>query len=157
MTLLKMRYVSLLFALTLTFSFNGYSQHFTLQDSIFRIGDCLIDRTIVFNYTSSTELHSGYLFLDSLLIFLQKNPQLSIEIGVHNDERANTQASVLLTPRRAKYTAEYLMQHGIPSDRIRAIGYESRKPLIIGAKTEEEHSLNRRVEITILKTTFRQD
>jgi outer membrane protein OmpA-like peptidoglycan-associated protein len=157
MTLLKTIYVSLLFTITLAVSLNGYSQHFTLEDSTFRIGDCLINRTIVFNYTSSTELHSGYLFLDSLLIFLQKNLQLSIEIGVHNEERANAQASVLLTPLRAKYIAEYLIKQGILYQRIRARGYESRKPLINGAKTEEEYSLNRRVEITILDNTFEQD
>ncbi len=149
-----MKYVALLFTIIITTSFNGNSQHFTLQDSTFKVGDCLIDYTIVFNYSSSKALYEGQLFLDSLLIFLHKNPQLVMEIGVHSDERGDAQSSRSLTQYRAKFIAEILIKQGIQTERIRARGYESDKPVIRGAKTEEEHRMNRRVEITILGTTY---
>jgi outer membrane protein OmpA-like peptidoglycan-associated protein len=147
-----LKYVILLLAIGVFVSKSGWGQHFSFKDSTFHVGDCLIDQTITFKYKSTTDIIEGQLFLDSLVLFLQKNPLLIIEVGVHNDERANVKASLFLTPLRAEYIAQYLMEQGIRSERIHPKGYESDKPLVRAAKTAEEHSLNRRIEIIILDT-----
>ena len=85
-------------------------------------------------------------FLDSLHRFMQEYPFLSIEIGVHSDEKDCLDCCYFLTRRRANSIAKYLN-----IDRVRAKGYEGSHPLIVGAKTEEEHQKNRRVEIKIIE------
>ena len=46
---------------------------------------------------------------------------------------------------------QYLVEHGIDKARLTAKGYGLSNPLVKGAKTEDEHQKNRRVEFVILK------
>ena len=58
--------------------------------------------------------------------------------------------SIRLTQTRAKIIVLQLVAKGIPETQLRSKGYSDSQPLIVGAKTEEEHQKNRRVEIKIL-------
>lgn len=87
--------------------------------------------------------------LDALEAFLKKYPEVSIEIQGHADSRGAETYNLWLSERRAKRITEHLINAGISSTRLSAIGYgESRlrnhcKDGI--ACTEEEHRINRTV------------
>ncbi len=132
----------------------SYAQKFTLQDSVFKNGDVLITYSITFDLNKAELKPESYAFLDSVASFLLHNKNVTLEISNHCDERWSDKYSTCLTCKRAKAIAEYLIFKGVESNRLVAIGYNDKKPLIKGAKTEEEHQKNRRSEFKILRTDF---
>lgn len=127
-----------------------HSQTFSLKDSVFHIGDRYITHDLLFEYNSSTLQKESNPVLDSIFYFLASHPGLKIEVGVHCDERIMDQFSIRLTQTRAKIIELQLEVKGIPETRLTSKGYSDSQPLIVGAKTEEEHQKNRRVEFKIL-------
>ena len=87
--------------------------------------------------------------VDDLLKTLKKYPNISIEIGVHADERMPKSFSRCSTCSRAESIKAYLVEKGIAPERLRAKGYQGDKPFLKGAKTEDEHQWNRRTVITV--------
>lgn len=92
------------------------------------------------------------LVLDSILIFFKDNPDLTIEIGSHTDSRGTDEYNNNLSQKRAQSVVDYLVEKGVPRDRLTAHGYG--KTMLVNncgtgvPCTEEEHQKNRR-------TTFR--
>ncbi len=90
--------------------------------------------------------------LDKLISFLQSNPNVSIEVSAHTDSKGNEQYNLKLSQDRANMVALYLyFEGGIEKKRVISKGYGESKPIIIDAKTEEEHNKNRRTEIKVLQ------
>ena len=90
--------------------------------------------------------------LDKLISFLQSNPNVSIEVSAHTDSKGNEQYNLKLSQDRANMVALYLyFEGGIEKKRVISKGYGESKPIIIDAKTEEEHNSNRRTEIKVLQ------
>jgi peptidoglycan-associated lipoprotein len=140
---------------TLTLLFIGIisccSQHLRLKDLLNKPGDIFVTYEIVFEFNKETFSAESFNFLDSVVVFLQQNPNLTIEVGNHCDELYSDIYSTCLTCRRAKSVADYLISKGISQDKITSKGYNATKPLIKGARTEEEHQKNRRTEFKILR------
>lgn len=132
----------------------SYGQHFTLQDSTFKSGDVLICYNILFDFGKATLRPDNDVFLDSIVGFMTKHKNLTLEVSNHCDERWTDEYSYCITCNRAKAIADYLTSKEIKSERIVAKGYNDKKPLIVNAKTEEEHQKNRRTEFKILKTDY---
>lgn len=132
----------------------SYGQNFSLQDSVFKIGDVLIAYNIVFELGNATLKPDSYVHLDSIVGFMIKHKNLTLEASNHCDERWSDEHSICLTCKRANMIADYLTSKGINPERIIAEGYNDTKPIIVGAKTEEEHQKNRRTEFKILRTDF---
>lgn len=131
-------------------SFCCPAQKFNLSDSTFSEGSKLITYEVLFVFVKGELSELSYPFLDSLAAFMKTNENLSFEIGVHCDERNSDNMSTILTMHRAKSIRNYLADKGVSSERLKPMGYENTDPLIKGAKTEEEHQKNRRVEIKII-------
>lgn len=127
-----------------------HSQTFSLKDSVFNIGDKYITYDLLFEYNSSTLQKESNPILDSIFYFVASHPGLKIEVGVHCDERMMDEYSIRLTQTRAKIIVLQLVAKGIPETQLRSKGYNDSQPLIVGAKTEEEHQKNRRVEIKVI-------
>lgn len=66
--------------------------------------------------------------LDNLIEFLELNSNLKIEIRSHTDERGNDAYNLDLSDRRAKSVVDYLVDHGIPRERLVPKGYGETKP-----------------------------
>jgi outer membrane protein OmpA-like peptidoglycan-associated protein len=118
-----------------------------LKDS----GDVVIHRGIVFDYNASHLLPEGMLQLDTLAEHLMLNPRLVIEIGCHSDERGAAEYNLRLTEMRAKVIVSYLQYKGINESSLIPNGYGESRLLLVQAKSEGEHSLNRRVEFKVVK------
>ncbi|MDZ4679972.1 MAG: OmpA family protein [Saprospiraceae bacterium] len=91
------------------------------------------------------------------LRFCQLNPDLTLEIEGHinrPNEKPVAESSwdFDLSVRRAKLVYEYLIENGIPANRLTYKGYGNFRMRFPKATTALQQELNRRVEIRILKT-----
>jgi outer membrane protein OmpA-like peptidoglycan-associated protein len=107
---------------------------------------------IYYDYDKATLRPESKLVLDSILIFFKENPDLTVELGSHTDSRGSDEYNNKLSQARAQSAVDYLVEKGIPVERLVAKGYG--KTMLLNNCTtgapcsEEEHQKNRR-------TTFR--
>jgi len=91
--------------------------------------------------------------LNVLVDIMKKYPRMEVELGAHTDNRASDAYNLRLSNNRANAAVDYLANNGINRKRLRSIGFGERVPLVnCGTDcTEEEHSINRRVEFIVRK------
>jgi hypothetical protein len=89
--------------------------------------------------------------LSSLLLFLQKNPNVKIEIQGHANgpKRRNLKEFRKLSENRAAAIKKYLTFECVSKKRLAVDVFGNAKMLFPDPQTEEESELNRRVEIKI--------
>ena len=103
----------------------------------------------IFFETAKAELKSeSFIELDKAVELLKKNPNMKIEIGGHTDNVGTGDANVKLSHDRAAAVVNYIIQHGIETNRLAVKGYGEAQPIATN-ETEEGRSLNRRVEFLI--------
>ncbi len=108
--------------------------------------------------------------LQGLVEILQINPNITIELGSHTDNRGSEASNDILSQKRAQAVCDYLVIRGIDPMRLTAKGYGERIPRTVnGIKltetyinslpTEEQkeraHQLNRRTEFKVLSRDFK--
>lgn len=86
--------------------------------------------------------------LNRLYNFLTKASKYNIIIEGHTDNAGSESYNNELSLKRAYSVRDYLINKGIPSSRITAVGYGFLKPVVEGG-TEEADAKNRRVEIKL--------
>jgi peptidoglycan-associated lipoprotein len=89
--------------------------------------------------------------LDNLVTLMGDNPDITIELSSHTDVRADHDYNMDLSQRRAKSAVDYIISRGIDQNRMIPKGYGETNLIILNAKTEEEHQVNRRTEFKVLK------
>ena len=92
--------------------------------------------------------------LDKLAAFLLNNKSLLIEIGSHTDSRGDAKFNKKLSLKRAQAVVNYLVDKGIPKERMQARGYgESKLRNSCGNGvecSEARHRYNRRTEFKVI-------
>ena len=68
---------------------------------------------------------------------LQENPNVTIELSAHCDYKGSDAYNERLSQRRAESVVNYLIEHGISSDRLTPVGYGKGKPKTIRKKLAE--------------------
>jgi outer membrane protein OmpA-like peptidoglycan-associated protein len=96
--------------------------------------------------------------LDKIVKLMQENPDLVIELSSHTDCRSSAEFNMDLSDKRAKSSAQYIIDHGIDPKRITGKGYG--ETLLVnkceceGARkvpcSEKEHQENRRTEFKVI-------
>ncbi|TVR81663.1 MAG: hypothetical protein EA412_02535 [Chitinophagaceae bacterium] len=93
--------------------------------------------------------------LDELLLILETYPEVEIKLMSHTDSRGSLNYNKHLSMRRAQSARNYLVSAGIDPARLSFEGYGQSKPVnhcVDGVEcTEEEHQLNRRTEIKVVR------
>lgn len=88
--------------------------------------------------------------LDKVVKLLEENASVFVEVSAHCDCRGSSQYNMVLSQRRARSVADYLILNGIESRRLVVQGYGESKPVngcVDGAScSEQEHQANRRTE-----------
>lgn len=93
--------------------------------------------------------------MEKVLAYLKEYPEVNIQIGSHTDSRANDAYNEALSTNRAKATAAYLFEHGVPSSRVKFKGFGETKLTnncsngVICSK--DKHQANRRSEFIVVK------
>jgi outer membrane protein OmpA-like peptidoglycan-associated protein len=95
--------------------------------------------------------------LNMLLQAMKDNPAMAIQIEGHvccisnvPDAYDLDSHEMDLSVNRARFIHEYLKARGISEFRLKYVGYGKSRPIVADEQTEEEASVNRRVEIRIL-------
>lgn len=139
----------------------AHKPSFEYTDTVFYEGQVMVRRNITFWDGPRIENSTSYAALDSLGSFLINHPNLYIEISTYRDSRAGSAYNLEWTEKCALRVLDYLVEKGINKSRIAIKGYGETMLLNKckdGIKcTQEEHSVNRRVEFKILslnKPTF---
>jgi len=109
----------------------------------------LIARAIYFDSGKDVIKAESQAKLDELLPILSKYPALKIRIEGHTDNVGDDANNLKLSQARVDAVKKYLVNKGVASGRMTAIGYGETKP-IADNNTEEGKAKNRRVELTTM-------
>jgi len=74
---------------------------------------------------------------------------MRIELGGHTDDVGAAAANKTLSQNRADAVSTFLIEKGIPEERLTTKGYGTEKPLASN-DSEEGRAQNRRTEFTVL-------
>ncbi len=110
---------------------------------------------IYFDYGSAEIKDTAKVVLDRIVVVMNENPTLEIELSGHTDSKSSNDFNLKLSQRRADAAKEYIVSKGIDGKRIIAKGYGETR-LLNKCKdgvpcSEEEHAINRRIEVKVLK------
>lgn len=116
--------------------------------------DLITFNDILFDYNKADLLPASILVLNNLGELLLANSGALVELSAHTDSRGSDSYNERLSQRRAESAVNYLVSMGVDQNRIIAKGYgENRLKNRCDDRvscTEEEHLVNRRVEIKVL-------
>lgn len=156
------------------------SETYDLQFPLANISAPVLIDNIFYEFNKATLLPESAAALDSLVLLLNQNPNITIELSAHTDYRGTDTYNKTLSQRRAESCVKYLIAHGIASDRLTAVGYGEERPKTIRKKVAERYpwlkendvlseefilklkpdqqetanTLNRRTEFRVLRTTY---
>lgn len=116
---------------------------YTLKRNYGTMADEYFDR---YGSISST----AYLFLDQIVILMNRNPDIKMEVGVHTDNLGTEAANLKLSQTRAQTIANYLINRGISPQRLKAVGYGSQYPVAPNVY-EADRRFNRRLDFKLIK------
>ena len=114
------------------------------------VGETVRLNNIFFDFGKYQLRPGSYPELERVYKLLAENPNLSIEIGGHTDDVGPSEENTVLSLNRAGAVKKYLIDKGIPDNKVKAGGFGEARPLVPN-NSESNQQLNRRVEFTILK------
>ncbi len=156
------------------------SKVYDLQFPLASISAPVLIDNIFYAFDKATLLPESKNALDSLILMLNENPNITIELSAHTDYRGAEAYNKKLSQKRAESVVNYLINHGIAPDRLTPVGYGEEKPKTIRRKVAERYpwlkendvlteefilklkpeqqetanALNRRTEFKVLRTTY---
>jgi len=113
-------------------------------------GDALILQNIQFEFDKSNLTDDSQTGIEMLTRFLQRNPELNVELAGHTDNVGSDSHNQKLSADRAEVVRKALINNGIDASRLSARGYGATKPLVSN-DSEEHRAMNRRTEMIITK------
>lgn len=100
--------------------------------------------------TDSWELNKrSILLLNGFSGYLKKNPTLKISVNGHTDDVGDDEQNRILSQKRAETVKSYLIEKGVNSAQVEAIGYGETKPRVPN-NSDANRAKNRRTEFVIL-------
>jgi outer membrane protein OmpA-like peptidoglycan-associated protein len=122
------------------------SRDVRMQD--IKAGAKTVLQNIEFEYAKYEFASSSIPELMRVVRWLNANPSVRIEISGHTDNVSSLATNMPLSENRAKAIYDFLVQNGIPTERLQYKGYGPNKPVATNS-TEEGRAKNRRVEMTV--------
>lgn len=105
---------------------------------------------LIFARGSETITESSYEELNQLVKYLGERPNTIIQLEGHTDFAGNAEANVNLSQARVDAVKEYLIKQGVKKTQVLTKAFGGTQPLYT-ERTEEAKTLNRRVEVRIIK------
>ena len=110
-----------------------------------------VSKKIHFQIGTSKVQIDSLSILDEVVEILKQNMHINkLRIEGHTDNEGAEKVNKKLSQKRAESVMNYLVEKGISSDRLEALGFGSEKPLASN-RTKRGRSSNRRVEFTIIE------
>ena len=105
---------------------------------------------LIFEQGKATISPKSYPGLEELMAMMKDNPKLEIQLEGHTDNQGNPKMNMELSQDRVDNVKKYLVSKGIGKDRMKTKAFGGTKP-ILNANSPEARTLNRRVEMRVLK------
>ena len=107
---------------------------------------------IYFEFDKANITNQAAFELDKLVSIMKKYPKMIIRAESHTDSRGPASYNKLLSERRAKSTAQYVISKGIDENRISGFGMGEEDPKIDCSSgcSKDEYAKNRRSEFIIV-------
>ena len=106
---------------------------------------------VEFETDSAKLLPSSHPVLDEVVEVMKAHPEIEhVRVGGHTDSTSTPEHNLKLSDDRAASVKQYLVEHGIASERLSSKGYGQTRPIADNG-TEEGRAQNRRVEIHIMR------
>jgi outer membrane protein OmpA-like peptidoglycan-associated protein len=116
-----------------------------------------ISEKVQFAYNDSTILEASHDLLNDVGLVMKQHPEVKkIRIEGHASSEGEEDYNKDLSDRRAKAVMDFLIDVGIDSERMEAIGYGEERP-IASNDTEEGREKNRRVEFNIIARLSKEE
>lgn len=113
-----------------------------------KLNELLLAKTVEFDSSSSRLRSDNHELLDSIVDVLKSDSNTKIEVSGHTDKNGKEEKNIRLSQRRAEAVKKYLVDNGIKSSRITAIGQGSSLP-IADNNTFDGQRKNRRIEFNL--------
>ena len=107
-----------------------------------------VGNSVYFGYDSAVLSSDSKAVLASQAIILAANPEVTIVVEGHCDERGTREYNLALGERRAASARDYLISQGVSAARIKTISYGKERPAFVGS-TSYAYSKNRRATSVI--------
>jgi outer membrane protein OmpA-like peptidoglycan-associated protein len=108
-----------------------------------------IKETVLFKTASGTVRDVSYGLLEQVANVLKAHPEIGkVRVDGHTDDRGDAAKNKELSLRRAKAVVKFLVEKGVPAERLTAEGHGEEAPLA-GNESEAGREKNRRVEFVI--------
>lgn len=160
---------------------SSVSREYVLQFPLASITAPVLVNNVFYEFDRADLTPESTKSLDELTALLNENPNVTIELSSHCDYRGNDNYNMRLSQRRAESVVNYLIEHGIATDRLTPVGYGESRPKVVTRKLAETHpflhendtlteayinaladeeqqeicnALNRRTEFKVLRTTY---
>ncbi|GAC1582035.1 MAG: hypothetical protein NVS3B20_12760 [Polyangiales bacterium] len=104
-----------------------------------------ITQQIHFEFDKAKIKPDSFGILNAVVQVLKDNPDLTIEVGGHTDNKGAAEYNHRLSQARSESVRTYLIEHGIAPSRLTARGYGMEVP-IDSNTTDDGRAKNRRVE-----------
>lgn len=156
------------------------SRDYVLQFPLSSMTHPVLLENIFYEFDKATLTEESATSLDSLIVLLNDNPNVTIELSSHCDYKGSDAYNEHLSQRRAESVVNYLIKGGISAERLVAKGYGEKSPkklrkklanqlgflkegdllteeFILALPEEQQevcNALNRRTEFKVLRTTY---
>jgi peptidoglycan-associated lipoprotein len=108
------------------------------EDLVQQVGD-----RVFFAFDSSELSSDARNTVERLAAWLERNPNVSLTIEGHADERGTREYNLALGERRANSVRQYLVALGVAPTRLSTISYGKERPAVLGSN-EAAWAQNRR-------------
>jgi len=119
-----------------------------LNSNSFKAGKVIKLQRLVFGMDQAELNPDSHAELDEIVEYLKMNVGYKVEIRGHTNDRCDDSFCNKLSKERADSVAKYLIEKGISSNRLEAIGYGKTKP-IASNRYSAGRKKNQRVEIKL--------
>lgn len=127
----------------------------TFNNKRLEVGAIIALQNINYDFNKATIRSDAAVELDKVVKLLNTYPNLNIELGAHTDARGSDDYNLSLSGKRAFSARQYLLDKGIPQERITSKGYGETQLLNACQNnikcSEIDHEYNRRTEIKVVK------
>lgn len=100
------------------------------------VPDKIDNEQVYYEFDSAVISDAARKNLESQALYMKKNPNISVVLGGHCDERGSTEYNLALGALRAGNAAHVLIREGIEPERIQTISYGKENPQYPGTGEE---------------------
>ena len=98
-----------------------------------------IIENIFYDFDKAVLRDESKLALDSMVMLLKDHPNIVIEMASHTDRVGSAKYNQGLSQRRAQSVVDYLIENGIPRERLKPTGYGESKPKTVTKRIHSQY------------------